>query len=191
MFAGVRPLVGPSRHHRRIPTASLSRDHFIEVAPSGLITITGGKWTTYRAMAQDCIDVAARVAGLPRRSCVTADLPIHGWTAAKQESHDALACYGADAPAIATLARDHPELAGQLCPQLSVIAAQVVWAAMYEAARTLEDVLARRTRALHLNARAAMDMAPAVAHLLARTLGRDSAWQQNQLAQPAGTELPA
>ncbi|WP_428940186.1 glycerol-3-phosphate dehydrogenase/oxidase [Fontivita pretiosa] len=182
-FAGVRPLVGQSPRGARIPTARLSRDHFIEIAPSGLVTITGGKWTTYRAMAQECIDAAARVGGLPRRRCVTKDLPIHGWTATNHQPHDALACYGADASAIGALASSDPALAERLCPQLSVIAAQVVWAAKHEAARTVEDVLARRTRALHLNARAAIDMAPAVAELLARTLGRDCAWVQDQIAQ--------
>jgi glycerol-3-phosphate dehydrogenase len=91
--------------------------------------------------------------------------------------------YGSDAPAIQELARERPELGQPLCPDLPMIGAEVVWAARHEMARTVDDVLARRTRALFLNCAAAMAMAPEVARLLAVELGRDAAWQEDQLAQ--------
>ena len=176
-FAGIRPLVRASGKN----TAALSRDHTIRVEPSGLVTITGGKWTTYRNMAEDCVNRAAEVGGLPPRECLTRELHLHGYhTDAGQ--FGPLAVYGADAPAVAGLARTEPELAGALHPALPYTGAEVVWAARAEMARTVEDVLARRTRALFLNARAAVAMAPRTAELLARELGRDAAWQAAQVS---------
>jgi len=175
-FAGIRPLVSAGSGKN---TASLSRDHTIRTE-SGLLTITGGKWTTYRNMAEDGVNRAAVVGDLGRRECVTQTLRIHGW-------HDnaarfgPLATYGADAPLIKELAEADAGLAKPLHPALPYTAAEVVWAARFEMARTVEDVLARRLRALFLNARAAIAMAPRVAELLGRELGRDSAWQAGQV----------
>jgi glycerol-3-phosphate dehydrogenase len=170
-FAGIRPLVkaGGGR------TAALSRDHTIRVDAPGLVTITGGKWTTYRRMAEDCVDRAAAVAGLPSRPCRTAELPIHGHDPDAARFGD-LAGYGADAPAIRALADGDASLVERLHPALPYTAAEVVWAARMEMARTVADVLARRLRALFLNAAAAAEMAPRVATLVARELGRDAAW---------------
>jgi glycerol-3-phosphate dehydrogenase len=139
VFAGIRPLVGSGGGN----SAALSRDHIIRQEPSGLLTIAGGKWTTYRRMAEDCVDRAASLAGLPRRGCVTRDLPIHRWTD--------------EQPPLLRAVRD-------------------------EMARTVEDVLARRTRTLFLDARAAIAQAPEAARVLARELGRDSAWEAAQIA---------
>jgi glycerol-3-phosphate dehydrogenase len=161
----VRPLVSNGNRSR---TARLSREHLIDVAQSGLITITGGKWTTYRAMAQDCIDLAARVGSLPQRPCVTTNLPILG---------------GDDHSSIQRLIAADADDAEALDPALPETVGHVRWAARHEAARTVDDVLARRTRALHLNARAAIRSAPAVASVLADELGHDDAWQQRQVAQ--------
>jgi glycerol-3-phosphate dehydrogenase len=179
VFTGIRPLVkaGKTRH-----TAKLSRDHTIEISPSGLISITGGKWTTYRHMAEDAVDIAIKTAALPPRPCVTRERRLHGFHE-HAETHGPLAGYGSEAPAIQALAREHPELAQPLHPALPIIGAQVVWAARHEMARTVDDILARRTRALFLNCAAALAMAPEVARLLAVELGRDIAWQQVQLAQ--------
>jgi glycerol-3-phosphate dehydrogenase len=175
-FAGIRPLVrGEGKN-----TAALSRDHTIRIEPSGLITITGGKWTTYRNMAEDCVNRAAELAALPRRACVTRTLSIHG-TYPGVDQFGVLAVYGSDALRITELASGVPELAERLHSDLPCTAAEVVWAARFEMARTVEDVLARRTRALFLNARAALAMAPRVAELLARELGRDAAWQETQV----------
>jgi len=177
VFTGIRPLV---KEGDESATATLSRDHKIQISGSGLLTITGGKWTTYRRMAEDGVDHAAVLARLEERPCVTRELKIHGASGA--DALGPLAIYGSDAAGIKALARDRPELAEPLDPALPVIGAEIVWAARHEMARTLDDVLARRTRALFLNARAALAMAPAALRLLAAELGRDEAWQARQLA---------
>lgn len=179
VWAGIRPLV---RAEGAGNTAALSRDHTIHVAKSGLLTIAGGKWTTYRNMAEDCVDHAATLGRLEDRPCVTKTLNIHGHL--KDASrHDELAVYGADAPALRRLTGHRPELAQPLHEALPIIAAQVVWAVREEMARTVDDVLSRRTRALQLNARAAIAMAPRVAELMAAELARDAAWRQEQVRQ--------
>jgi len=178
VFAGIRPLV---RATGAASTAALSRDHVIHFDRSGLVTICGGKWTTYRHMAEDCVDQAATLAQLPEKPCVTHHLRIHGFhEAAKQ--FGSLAVYGSDADEIRKLIEADARLGEPLHPALPYIKAEVVWAARHEMARTVEDVLARRTRALFLNARAALAMAPAVADLMASELGWDEANQSKQLA---------
>jgi len=177
VFVGVRPLV---RSGAGANTASLSRDHTIHIDPSGLLTIAGGKWTTYRHMAEDCVDHAATLAQLPEKPCVTRNLNVHGFHR-QADIFGELSVYGSDALLIQDLIRGEPSLAAPLHPALPSCGAEVVWAARAEMARAVEDVLARRTRALFLNARAAMDMAPAVAGLLARELGRDDGWQAQQV----------
>ena len=178
VFSGLRPLVSRGAGSG---TAALSRDHTIAVSGTGLVTITGGKWTTYRQMAEDVIDRTETVAGFKHRPCVTAHLPLHG--APSGEAPDGpLAAYGADAPSIEALGGETPELAGKLHPELPIIKAEIVWAARHEMARTVYDVLARRTRALVLNARASIEAAPETARLLAAETGRDDAWQRTQVA---------
>jgi glycerol-3-phosphate dehydrogenase len=175
-FAGVRPLVRAGGTN----TAALSRDHTIRIDPSGLVTITGGKWTTYRNMAEDGVTRAAGVGQLPARPCVTRELPIHGFHADAAQ-FGPLAAYGSDAAAIRAIAEAEPDLATPLHPALPYTGAEVVWAVRNEMARTVEDVLARRTRALVLNARAAIAMARRTAELLARELGRDETWRSAQV----------
>lgn len=176
-FAGIRPLVSAGSGKN---TAALSRDHTIRVEPSGLLTVTGGKWTTYRNMAEDAVNRAAELGRLGERACVTRTLRIHGWHD-NARHFSPLATYGADAPLIRELAGANPTLAEQLHSALPYTGAEVVWAGRFEMARTIEDVLARRLRALFLNAKAAVAMAPRVASLLAAELGRDSAWQAVQV----------
>jgi glycerol-3-phosphate dehydrogenase len=174
VYVGLRPLVkGDGK------TSALSRDHLIHVDPSGLLTITGGKWTTYRHMAEDCVDHAITLGRLHEEPCPTKELHIHGYME-DAETQGSLEVYGADAAAIQALAAGDPALGTQLHPDLPVMGAEIVWAAREEMARTVEDALARRTRALFLNAKAAMAMAPRAAELLARELGRDAAWAQEQ-----------
>ncbi len=177
VFAGLRPLVkaGDSKN-----TASLSRDHTLIVSDSGLVTITGGKWTTYRKMAQDTIDQAATIAGLNIKECVTENLRIHGWLKNIDKS-DHLYYYGSDSVSIKKLIDEKPELGEKLHERLPYIKAQVVWAARGELAVTAEDVLARRTRALLLDAKASVEMAPEVARLMAEEAGHDKAWQDQQV----------
>jgi glycerol-3-phosphate dehydrogenase len=178
VFAGIRPLVRTTGVSN---TASLSRDHVIHIDRSGLITITGGKWTTYRHMAEDCVDQAATLAQLPERPCVTHHLNIHGFHSAAKE-FGSLAVYGTDANEIRKLIAADPSLGEPLHGALPYLKAEVVWASRSEMARTLEDVLARRTRALFLNARAAIEMAPLVADLMATELDWSAALIQQQLA---------
>jgi glycerol-3-phosphate dehydrogenase len=178
VFAGLRPLVrdGDTRE-----TAALSRDHTVLISPSGLVTITGGKWTTYRRMGEDTVDEAAALGGLRESPSVTQDLRLHGYREGPAEPAPWDA-YGAEAGAVRDLAVRDPALDRPLHPRLPYRAAQVIWAARHEMARTVEDLLARRTRALFLDARASIDAAPAVAALLAAELGRDGAWRDAQVA---------
>jgi glycerol-3-phosphate dehydrogenase len=179
VFAGIRPLVGPSGGSN---TAALSRDHVINIDRSGLVTICGGKWTTYRHMAEDCVDQAATLAQLPESPCVTHHLHIHGYETAAKASGP-LAVYGSDAYEIRKLIENDPPLGQRLNADLPCVKAEVVWAVRNEMARTVEDILARRTRALFLNARAALDMAPTVADLMAPELGWDNLTQAKQLSR--------
>jgi len=178
IFAGVRPLV---KAEGAVSTAALSRDHVIHIDSSGLMTICGGKWTTYRHMAEDCVDQAATLAQLPDRPCVTRDLRIHGFPGGSQ-TNGPLAVYGSDVDKIGDLIRQDSRLGERLHPALPYVKAEVVWAAREEMARTVEDVLARRTRALFLNAAAALEMAPTVAELLAKQLGWDDRTKEKQLS---------
>jgi glycerol-3-phosphate dehydrogenase len=177
VFAGIRPLV---KAGGAANTAALSRDHTIRVDRQRLLTITGGKWTTYRNMAEDAVDQAAALGKLPPRSCRTKTLRLHGWRDGAAPS-DPLAIYGSDADAIRDLQRTNPALSARLHPDLPYTVAEVVWAARNEMARTVDDVLSRRTRALFLNAKAAQAMAPSVAECLASTLGRDASWSMAEV----------
>ena len=176
IFAGIRPL---ARSGDAKNTSKLARDHVIRVSSSSLVSIMGGKWTTYRRMAEDCVDRAAEVGGLLSTPCRTKTLPIHG--AGGETIAGTLAYYGADGPAIEQLAAEDPALNQPLADRLPHTAAQVVWAARHEMARSVEDVLARRVRALFYDVEAALAAAPKVAALLAQELGRDEAWQAEQL----------
>lgn len=179
VFVGIRPLVRSGDN--RI-TAALSRDHTIHIDPSGLLTTTGGKWTTYRHMAEDTVNQAIELARVPEKPCVTRTLNIHGFHS-QAEQFGALSVYGTDALAINDLVRIDPSLGEPLDGALPYIRAEVVWGARMEMARTVEDLLARRCRALFLNAAAAVRMAPEVAAIMARELGRDEAWQRDEVAR--------
>lgn len=176
IFAGLRPLVSAQGAES---TAALSRDHTIYISRSGLVTITGGKWTTYRKMAEDTIDQAATIAHLPEHPSITRDLHIHGYHQ-HAENFGELAIYGSDATAIRDLLYQNPALKQRLHANFTTIAGEVVWAVRHEMARTVEDFLSRRTRALLLDARASMEMAPEVARLMAAELGRDDKWVAEQ-----------
>ena len=178
VFAGLRPLRKTSGAH---DTASVPRDHSVVVSKSGLVTIVGGKWTTYRRMGEDAVNQAIQVGGLDERPCRTAELHLHGW---EKPSGSAgwLQCFGSDRNALLEIASTQPELGAPLHRALPCLGAEVVWAARHEMARTVEDVLSRRTRALLLDARASIEMAPRVAELLARELGRDEEWCRREVA---------
>jgi glycerol-3-phosphate dehydrogenase len=153
-FAGLRPLV-----RKKGTTSTLSRDYQVVVSRSGLVSLLGGKWTTYRRMAEDAVDAAARHARLGRRRSPTATMRM------EEEASPA----------------GVSEALRPLHPALPYVSADVRKAAQEEMACTVEDVLARRTRALFLDARAAMESAPLVAALLGEELGRDEGWQAEQV----------
>lgn len=177
VFAGLRPLVAEENAE---DTAEISREHAVRVSDSGLLTIAGGKWTTYRKMAEDTVDVAQTLGDLEIRPCVTRTLNIQGFHQ-HAEKFGRLAPFGSDAPAVQALMESEPRGAEPLHSRLDVTPGEVAWFARMEMARTVDDVLARRTRSLLLDARAAREAAPAVADILARELGRDAGWASAQV----------
>ncbi len=172
IFVGQRPLV--RAEHSDGSTAALSRDHVIRISKAGLITITGGKWTTYRRMGEDAVDHAITLGKLEKKPTRTPTLHLHGY---REKRDNPLTVYGTDEDLI----RQLPGANIPLHPDLPIVEAQVRWAATHELARTVEDVLARRTRALLLDARASMEAAPRVASILAEELNRDAQWIQSQI----------
>jgi len=182
VFSGLRPLVTGNENK----TSKLSREHHIDASSSGLITIAGGKWTTYRRMAEDTLDFAIRAGLLERRACVTNHIALRGCPGASVSRDSTvdpyLAEYGTDLEEILALQKNDASLAERIDSALPYSGAMVVYAVRHECARTVEDVLSRRTRSLLLNARAAMRAAPRVAQLMAEELHRDDAWQQQQIA---------
>lgn len=178
-FAGIRPLVNLENNTH---TAAISRDHFLWVSESGLVTITGGKWTTYRKMAEDTVNQAAIVGGLEERASVTENLKIHGWLE-NNETSDPLSYYGSDLPHITEMMKKDPTLGELLHPRLPYPMAVVSWSMKQEMARTIEDVLARRTRALLLDAKASLEVAPKVATWMAQVGHYPREWVNQQLKE--------
>jgi glycerol-3-phosphate dehydrogenase len=181
VYVGIRPLVKAQEESAQ-KTSALSRDHTIHIDSAGLITIVGGKWTTYRHMAEDCVNHAITLGTLRDMPCVTRELKLHGYHEAPEELGH-LWVYGADAEGVRALSAGDARLLEPMHPDLTYCEAEVLWAVRFEMARTVEDVLARRTRALFLNARAAIALAPRVAKILALELNKDQAWAENQSAE--------
>jgi len=179
-YAGLRPLAAPEEEGQA--TKEISRRHKIIVSPSGLITVTGGKWTTYRKMAEEAVDQAIETGKLPGRSCNTQNLPIHGCDKNAKAGSNPMAAYGIDEARLNELEQKNPTCQGFLSEKLSVKKVQVVWAVREEMAVNIEDVLARRTRALFLDARESMSIAAEAASLMAAELGKDKKWMDDQLA---------
>lgn len=174
MWSGQRPLV---KKADAANTAAISRDHTILISKSKLVTITGGKWTTYRKMGEDVVNRAAALAGLAQALSKTAELKLHGWTDQLPDTWQQV--YGSELPQLLAIA---PDLNQPIHPRLPFLQSEVVWAARYEMARTIEDVLARRTRALFLDAAASIEAAPVAARLLADELRQDELWQRQQVS---------
>jgi len=152
MFAGLRPLVkGKSKK-----TAALARDHLVTIADSGMITITGGKWTTYRKMAEDVVNIAIEKAGLEKRNCITADMKLAGH----------------DKPVIPA------EIKSLTTGELTTIIQKSI---AEEMCMTVEDFLSRRTRQLLLDAIVAMEKAPAVAAIMSKEMDKDQTWIIEQI----------
>lgn len=176
VFAGLRPLVAADDE---ADTAEISREHAVRVSDSGLVTIAGGKWTTYRKMAEDAVDVAQAVGGLEERPSPTRDLNIVGFHR-HAEKFGRLEPFGSEAPEVEALMAERAGWDRPLHARLELTPGEVAWFARREMARTVDDVLARRSRSLILDARAAREAAPRVAGLLADELGRDTAWADAQ-----------
>ena len=177
VFTGIRPLV---RSDETDTTSSLSRDHRILVAKSGLITIVGGKWTTYRQMAEDVITKAIQTSSLPDHPCITRTLPLHGFEK-KLNPEDPWSVYGSDRLILEAMIKERKTLEKLIHPKLPYKQVEVVFAARKEMALTVEDVLSRRTRSLLLDAEASLEASPLVAKLLAKELDKNKAWEKKQI----------
>lgn len=167
VFAGLRPLI---KKEDTEETSQLSRDHTLIVSPTGLVTITGGKWTTYRKMAEETVDQAMLVGYLPERDSNSQHLKIHGWEK-DPDPKDPLARFGTDRHTLRKWINQEPELGEKIHKRLPYLNVEVRWAVRQEMARTIEDVLSRRTRALLLDARASIEAAETVANLMAKERG--------------------
>ena len=163
-------------------TSEISRSHHIQISESGLVTIAGGKWTTYRKMAEDTIDRAAMVAGAEFKKAKTKNQRIHGWLK-NVDKNDPLSVYGSDRVALEKLIEEDESLKDRLHPKLPYIKAEIIWAIRNEWAQTIEDLLSRRTRALLLDAEATIEVAPLVAKLLAQELNEDEEWQKQEVKE--------
>jgi glycerol-3-phosphate dehydrogenase len=180
VFAGLRPLAAPEEEGEK--TKEISRSHKITISPSGLLTITGGKWTTYRKMGEDAVEKAVLIGGLPEKPSVTAQMPIHGYARVFDEN-DPLHYYGSDRNKILSLSRNDSSMAEPLVEGFPFTKAEVVWAVREEMARTVEDFLARRSRFLLLDARKSMEAAPKVARIMAEERGLRRRWVREQTEQ--------
>ena len=179
VFAGLRPLAAPKKDANG-KTKEISRKHNIIVSDSGLISIVGGKWTTYREMGEDVVDKLAILAELPKRKSISEHLHIHGYK--KNVNHDnPLSFYGSDIKGIEKLMKEKPELIEWVSEDLKINKAQVVWAVRHEYARQVEDFLSRRTRAILFDAKESIKMAPIVAQIMANELGYDNNWIKEQV----------
>ena len=180
IFAGLRPLAAPKDKSEK--TKEISRSHKIIVSDSELITITGGKWTTYRKMAQDTVNKMIALNKLPNAACKTENLMIHGANGTVDRSNH-LYIYGTDQKGIANIVSENPLLGEKLHPRLEFTKAEVIWAVRHEMARTIEDVLARRVRILFLDAKAAIEIAPMVGELIREELNETSDWRAMQISE--------
>ena len=179
VFAGLRPLAATDDSNER--TKEISRSHKVIISDSGLVSVIGGKWTTYRKMAEDTLSKIIKRKMLPNKKCITQDLEIHGYM--HQRSMDALSFYGADKIKLIELIAANKSFAKPLNEETNILAGQVVWAVRNEMARTVEDFLARRTRLLFMDAKLAYKLAPEVAKIIMEELNEDEAWKENQVRQ--------
>ncbi|PWJ38416.1 glycerol-3-phosphate dehydrogenase/oxidase [Sediminitomix flava] len=178
-FAGIRPLVQPNKD---VNTKEISRSHTILVSDSNLVTVTGGKWTTYRSMGEETIDKVLEVGNFPKLKCMTKNLLLHGFLKQGEDEGD-LSPYGKDLQKIRALIEDDETLSDELGTEVKISKAEIVWATRFEMARKLEDVLARRTRVLFLDAQTAIDIAPKVADVMAKELKEGQPWIESQIKE--------
>ena len=178
VFAGQRPLAAPKKEGKS--SKEVSRSHKIIVSDHDLITITGGKWTSYRRMAEDTVDKAIELGKIEKRKCVTRKLKVHGWRP-NPNLADHMYVYGSDEPAIRAMIKENPALGELISEKYGYTVAEVIWAIRNEMAQTVEDVLARRVRLLFVDAREAQNAARRVAEVMAEEMGKDKAWIDEQV----------
>lgn len=174
VFAGLRPLAAQGDKNE---TKEVSRHHKVMVSTAGLVSVIGGKWTTYRKMAEDTIDTAIPVGGLPERKCNTERMPIHGYDF-NSDWDNPLHVYGSDIEKIIAL---NPNGNTSLATTFHITENQIQWAVEQEMAVTIEDVLARRVRGLFLDAKESLRIAPTVARLMAKFMNTNQQWETEQL----------
>jgi glycerol-3-phosphate dehydrogenase len=171
IFCGLRPLVKGDRKS----TAGLSRDHMISVSDAGLISIIGGKWTTYRKMAEDVINVAIKNGKLAFSKSVTETLHIHGYSTLT-DFNSPMYYYGSDLEKVETICNEQEEWKNVIHVKMPYLIGEIIWAMREEMCLHVEDFLARRTRMLFLDAKIAIESAPLVAKIMAEEMNKDEAW---------------
>lgn len=176
VFVGLRPL---AKSGDKKKTAVMPRGHHIEILPSGLIHVTGGKWTTYRSMAEHAVDKAIEYSGLKKTACKTKELKIHGYKNDAENSHFSI--YGSDAAAIKKSMEHNISLSEKIHANYPYTKAEAKWFVQNEMAITVEDILARRIRLLFLDAKAAIEAAPVVANIMASELNKNEQWIEEQI----------
>jgi glycerol-3-phosphate dehydrogenase len=177
IFAGLRPLA--ANPDNPASTKEVSRRHKITLSPSGLLSVFGGKWTTYRRMAEETIDKAIKTGFLEKRRCITTNLKLTKLSPGNSSAR--LHIYGEGAEDILRMIKDNPELGLPLDPRLPYTKAELIWICRNEMPLNLEDLLARRTRALFLNAKASLAIAEEAAALMAKELEYSMIWQTEQV----------
>jgi glycerol-3-phosphate dehydrogenase len=180
VFSGLRPLAKPAKEETA--TKEVSRSHKI-IIDNNLISILGGKWTTYRKMAEDVIDQVIDSFRFNKIECKTSETSIHGNIAEKIDAPEHLKFYGSDLAPYLNFEKSNPEYAEKIHSKYEFTKGQIVWSIQNEMAITVEDFLSRRIRLLLLDAMAAKESATVVASIMAKELGYDETWQQNQVTQ--------
>jgi glycerol-3-phosphate dehydrogenase len=185
VFAGLRPLAAPKNDDGSSKTKEISRSHKLVVSRSRLVSITGGKWTTYRRMAEDTVNEAIKISGIQFRPCKTKNLHIHGFKQ-NPDLNDRLYVYGSDRDQLLSFLKEDPARENKLHPDYDLTVGEVIWAVRKEMARNVDDVLARRIRLLFLDAKASVKIAPRVAEIIADELRKDVEWQKKQVQEYSG-----
>jgi glycerol-3-phosphate dehydrogenase len=179
IYAGLRPLA--ANPDNPAATKEVSRRHKITLSSSGLLSIIGGKWTSYRRMAEETIDRGIKSGILEKKKCITKSFSFYPDNKPLKEVR--LQIYGSQANEIERMIADQPDLAELINPRLPYTKAEIVWICRNEFPRAIEDILARRTRALFMDVRASKDAAPEVAEIMAKELGFSKTWQESQILQ--------
>lgn len=177
IYAGLRPLAANPDNEES--TKEVSRRHKITISPSGLLSITGGKWTSYRRMAEETIDKAIKAGMIERKKCVTKNFRFYNGNA--PVSIERLKIYGDDAAEIEKIISNDPGMGEQISEKLPYTKAEILWICRDEMPLKLEDILARRTRSLFLDVNCSSEMAPKVAGIMAKELGFDEKWEDEQI----------